>query len=164
MTAASRYASKVRSRARMKGATVASSMEETLTEIADAVSNLEGAWPHVGEVWAERQRKVFATGSFGRWAPLRTDTILDKQRAGATTDTLVRSGILRGEVSSPTPRSSSPHFVVLGPQNAGAIFYAKFHLHGNGVPQRNPVPKFSPAERTALIRAFREAMGIGAAA
>jgi hypothetical protein len=119
-------------------------------------------WDGVGQVWAERQRKVFATASFGRWAPLKYETIMDKRRMGRDSSPLVRTGMLRNEVSSPTPRSSSPHFVILGPQRGAVIEYAKYHLHGNGVPQRNPVPRFSPAERTALLRAFSDVMGIGA--
>ncbi len=156
MSAGSRYASKVRSRARMKGATSQSAMEDILADVADAVSNLEGAWPHVGEIWQARQTKVFDTESFGRWAPLKAATIMKKRKAGVTTDTLVQSGMLRNEVSSPTPRSSGPAFVVLGPARGSVIEYAKFHLHGNGVPQRNPVPRLTGPERKNFIDAIRD--------
>lgn len=156
MSAGSHYASKVRSRARMKGATSDSAMADILGDIADAVSNLEGVWPHIGEIWQARQTKVFDTESFGRWAPLKASTIMKKRRDSISTETLVQSGMLRGEVSSPTPRSSGPAFIVLGPARGAVIEYAKFHLHGNGVPQRNPVPRLTGPERKQFLDAIRD--------
>lgn len=156
MTAESRYLSKQRSRARMKGQTASSSMAETLDDLAAAVSNLEGVWPHIGEIWHARQNKIFETGSLGRWAPLKADTIIKKRREGATTEPLIHTGSLLHEVSSTTPRAQGPHFVVFGPQKGAAIDYATHHLRGNGVPQRNPVPRFTPAERKNCIDAIRD--------
>jgi hypothetical protein len=156
MSAGSRYASKARSRARMKGQTSGSAMEAVLADVGDAVKNLENVWPILGEVWAARQQRIFETDSFGRWAPLKAATILKKRRHAITTDTLVQSGMLRGEVSNPVPRSSGPYFVVFGPQRGTVIEYAKFHLHGNGVPQRNPVPRLTGPERTEFIETIRD--------
>lgn len=156
MTAGSRYASKVRSRQRMKGATSQSAMEDILADVGDAVANLDNVWPVLGEVWAARQKRVFDTDSFGRWTPLKAATILDKQRSGVTTDTLVHTGMLRNEVTNPVPRASSPYFVVFGPQRGAVIEYARFHLHGNGVPQRNPVPRLTGPERTEFIETIRD--------
>jgi phage gpG-like protein len=165
MSAGSRYASKVRSRARAKAeGGLAGQLQARLEDLAALAEDSSPMWDAVGQVWAERQRQVFATASFGRWTPLKYATILDKRRMGRSSDPLVRTGVLREEVSSPRPRASSPHFVILGPQRGAAIEYARYHLHGNGVPQRNPVPRFSPAERTQLIDALRDAMGIGVAA
>ena len=156
MSAGSRYASKIRSRQRMNGATSGSAMADILAEVGDAVSNLENVWPVLGEMWSFRQKRVFETDSFGRWKPLKAATILDKRHAGVTTDTLVRTGTLRSEVSNPVPRSSSPNFVVFGPQKGAVIEYARFHLHGNGVPQRNPVPRLTGPERTEFIETIRD--------
>ena len=156
MTAASQYASKVRSRARDKGLTSGDRMGQVLDDVADAVSNLEGAWPAVAEVWAARQQRVFATDSSGRWAPLKAVTILRKQREGSPLATLRESSLLMHEVTSTTPRSSGAHFVVLGPQRGAGIEYAKFHLRGSGVPQRNPVPRLTGPERTEFIETIRD--------
>jgi hypothetical protein len=156
VSAASRYASKVRSRARSKNATVASTMEDVLTDVADAVSNLDNVWPVLGEMWAFRQREIFRTNSHGRWAPLKASTMIRKQHEGATLDTLVSSGIMRGHLSSPVPRSQGQFFVVFGPPSGAGIEYAKFHLKGNGVPQRNPVPRLTGPERSEFIETIRD--------
>lgn len=156
MTAESRYNSNMRSKRRSRASTTASTMDDVLGDIIGAVSNLEGAWPQVGEIWHKRQTKIFETGSNGRWAPLRVSTILRKRHDSISPDTLVETGTLRAEVSSPAPRSSGAHFVVLGPSRGAAIDYAKFHLRGSGVPQRNPVPRLGGPERVNLIDAIRD--------
>lgn len=157
MTAGSRYASKVRSRARAKaeGGTGAR-MEEMLGDIIAAVSNLDGAWTHIGEIWAARERKVFETGSFGRWAPLATSTLVDKRRTAISTETLVQTGTLLHALTQTTPRAKGAGFVVFGPPPGADIAHARFHVRGMGVPQRQPVPRFTPAERKNIIDAIRD--------
>ena len=161
MTAASRYGSKQRSRARANAASgTGAVMGAMLDDLIDAAGDLSPAWPSVAEVWQQRQQKIFATGSNGRWAPLKAATILKKRREGATTEPLIHTGSLLREVSSTTPRAQGAHFVVLGPQKGAVIDYAKHHLRGNGVPQRNPVPRFTPTERKRLLEKIREHMGM----
>ena len=161
MSAGSRYASKQRSRARAKAADgTAGAMNAMLDDLIEAAGDMSPAWPSVAQVWQERQQKIFATGSNGRWAPLKAATIMKKRREGATTEPLIHTGSLLHEVSSTTPRAQGPHFVVFGPQKGAVIGYAKHHLRGNGVPQRNPVPRFTPTERKRLIEKVREHMGM----
>lgn len=160
MTAASRYASKQRSRQRGRGFDGLGGLEEHLDELADAASDLSPVWPEIGKLWAEREDRVFATGSFGRWAPLKAVTVLQKVREGATTEPLVRTGILKYEVSQETPRSQGTHFVVFGPARAAVIDYAKFHMRGQGVPQRHPVPRLAPTERRRMVEKIRDHLGM----
>lgn len=159
MTAASRYASKQRSRARsnaLVNATVEERVSDVLDGVIDAVQDLSDAWPAVGEVFAERQRGIFATGSNGRWATLAASTILRKRRLGQPATTLVATGSLLAAVSSATPRASGPRFAVYGPPKGADLSFAKHHIRGNGVPQRNPVPRLTPIERKRMVEAIRE--------
>jgi hypothetical protein len=167
MTYASHYASNVRSKARLRamqaspGGVAGRSLDDliaTVERVADYAQDLRPVWPEIGRLWAERQANVFATGGLGKWAPLRAETILDKRRMGQPAATLVATDTLRGELTSATPRSEGPRFVVFGPSRGAPISYARWHMHGNGVPQRNPVPRFQPGEKEAMILALRRFM------
>jgi len=162
MTAASRYASKQRSKARGRAVDAqgqAAVLTDRLNQLVDAASDLSPVWPAIAKVWAERQSKIFATGSNGRWAPLRAATVIKKQRGGLSTEPLIETRTLVKAVTSETPRSSSPHFVVFGPQRGEAIDYVKFHMRGMGNPQRHPVPRFTPMERKRMIEKISEHLG-----
>lgn len=130
---------------------------ERLEDLASAVSNLSPAWPGVGQVFAERQQRIFDTASYGRWAPLKASTILRKRQSGVggALKILDDTGLLRGAVSSPTPRSSGPAFAVFGARDSD-VHYAKYHARGMGNPQRHPLPKFTPIERKNLVDKLRE--------
>jgi hypothetical protein len=162
MTYASHYASKVRSKRRGRAVDAQGTpavLTDRLDQLIDASSNLSGVWPEIARVWAERQQTIFRTSSHGRWAPLRVATIIRKQREGVSTEPLVETHTLIRAVTSETPRASSPHFVVFGPQRGEAIDYAKFHMRGMGVPQRHPVPRFTPTERKRMIEKISEHLG-----
>ena len=170
MSAASRYASKVRSRNRARqeragnglfglGYTWDDGPDARLGVLQELAEDFSLGWPEIGQVWAQRQREVFATGSSGRWAPLAAQTIL-KQRASAVGDPtaiLVDTGLLRDDLTRPEPRSSGPRFAVYGPPT-GSIspYYARFHVNGSGNPQRHPVPRFSPSERQRVAGMMRQ--------
>lgn len=160
MTAASRYASKQRSRARsnaLVNASVEDRVSDVLEGVIDALADLSDAWPAVGEVFAERQRGIFATGSNGRWAPLAGSTIIRKRRLGQPMTSLVASGSLLSAVSSAAPRASGPRFAVYGaPKGGPDLSFVKHHLRGNGVPQRNPVPRLTATERRRMVEKIRE--------
>jgi hypothetical protein len=137
---------------------VLSEVYTTLDHYIDTARDLTPIWDEVGRVWAVRQSEVFASRGYERWAPLKANTILRKRREGEPTAILVSTGALKNQVTRPTPRNEGPHFAVYGPQTGADIAYAKYHLHGNGVPQRNPVPKFRPHEFKKFIEVIRRYM------
>lgn len=168
MSAASRYASKVRSRQRQRvdanrglfgmGYSIDDAASERLDVLSELARDFRLAWPEVGKIWADRQTRIFASGSMGRWAPLAAQTIL-KKRANAVGDPaaiLVDSGLLRDDLTRPEPRNSGPGYAVFGPP-AGSISptYAKYHVLGQGNPQRHPVPKFTTGEKVEIVRIMR---------
>lgn len=130
-----------------------------IDEFIEKASDLRGAWPEVGKVWAEREKSVFETGSFGRWAPLKSATILDKQKSGLGTTPMIETGSLIHGVTNPTPSESGPLYAVFGP-GGSAPDYAKYHLNGRGVPQRNPVPKLTPTERKRFVEKVAKHLGM----
>ncbi len=159
MTYASHYASKKRSQQRSRALAdqgTGAIIQDRIDHLIARTGSLSEAWPEIGKVFAQRQDEVFATNSFGRWAPLRARTVILKREEGFSTDTLVRSGLLKRELTSAIPRSQGDFFVVLGPSHESDIGYVKFHLKGNGVPQRNPVPRLRPVERTNMLKKLRD--------
>lgn len=164
MSAGSRYASNLRSkrRSRAKAAEgTAAVLEERLTELAEAAGDLTPVWPEAGKVWAQREERIFATQSSGRWQPLSTPTLIRKRKEGLSTEPLVETGVLMRSLTSELPRSAGLHFAVYGPAKGESIDYAKFHMRGMGVPQRHPVPRFNPGEREAMIEKIRAHLGMG---
>lgn len=160
-----RQASRDRSRARSNALAAASAdgtaaTAAVLEDIEARARDLSGAWPDIGKVWAARQRKIFETESLGRWKPLAVTTILRKRREGIVADTLVETGTLRRELSREVPRSQGARFAVFGPSQGAPIDYVKHHTRGEGVPQRNPVPRLAPAEHRTIVDLIREHMGI----
>lgn len=129
MSGATRQASKDRSRARAKDQ--AGNLTAALDDLINSATDLTSAWPVIGQVWAEREMQIFATESNGRWAPLRTATILRKRREGIVADALVETGALRRALTNAIPRSQGPGFAVYGPAKGVQIEYAKYHVRGN---------------------------------
>lgn len=162
MGAKRRIAAKARYRARkQREGSFAGQLDARLEELSQAAGDLSDAWPDVAQVWHERQTQIFASDSNGRWAPLKPATILKKHREGSTLAPLRETGTLFREVTSRVPRSSSKNFVVLGPSKGAHIEYAKHHMRGNGVPQRHPVPRFTPTEMRRMVEKVRDHMGMG---
>jgi hypothetical protein len=162
VTAASHYASKLRSKQRSRALAeqgTGAVVMDRIDQLIDVSTDLSPVWPVLGRLWAERQRQVFATGSNGRWAPLKASTVVIKRREGLSNDPLVATRTLLGEVSREEPRSSGTHFVVFGPVKGAVIDYAKFHMKGQGVPQRHPVPRFTPTERKRFLEKMAEQLG-----
>ena len=169
MSAASRYRSKVRSRQRARaeagrglfglGYTWDGSADGRLGVLADIAEDYRLGWPEIGQVWAERQREIFATGSLGRWSPLAAQTIIRKRQSavGNPAEILVDTGVLRDDLTRPEPRNSGPRFAVYGPPaGASSPAYARYHVTGSGNPQRHPVPRFSPSERQRVVAMMRK--------
>ena len=168
MSAASRYASKVRSRERRKvdagnglfglGYSWNDAPADRLGVLEDLARDFRLAWPEVGKIWKDRQEKIFRTGSLGRWSPLAAQTILRKRQSaiGDPTQILVASGTLRDDLTRAEPRNSGPGYAVYGPP-AGSVSpsYARYHVTGQGNPQRHPVPRFTTGEKQAIVAKMR---------
>lgn len=168
MSAASRYASKVRSRERRKvdagnglfglGYSWNDAPADRLGVLEDLARDFRLAWPEVGKIWKDRQEKIFRTGSLGRWSPLAAQTILRKRASavGDPTQILVDTGTLRDDLTRVEPRNSGPGYAVYGPP-AGSVSpsYAKYHVTGQGNPQRHPVPRFTTNEKQEIVAQMR---------
>lgn len=175
MSAASRYASKVRSRQRRKvdansglfglGYSWDDRAAEQLGVLEELARDFRLAWPEVGKIWAERQQHIFATGSLGRWTPLASRTILKKRREHVADPAaiLVDSGDLKKDLTRTEPRSSGPGFAVFGPPTGSVSpTYAKFHVLGQGGPQRHPVPRFTTGEKQSIVAKMRKLVKVAA--
>lgn len=164
MGGAMRQASKDRSRARAKEQADAAPMAQVasvLEQIESVAQDMSAMWPDIGKVWSARQKRIFATDSFERWRPLAVSTILRKRRLGIVQDTLVETGTLRHELTREVPRSQGKRFAVFGPSQGAPIDYVKYHVRGNGVPVRNPMPRLAPSEHATIVQLIRAHMGIG---
>jgi hypothetical protein len=136
-------------------------ISKQLDELTKITEDLRPIWPEVGQVFSERQRTIFATGSRGRWAPLAASTLMKKASTSLSPSTiLVHSGLLRDAATNPNPinaREQSAEFGV--PAGDPSRAYTDYHVKGNGVPQRNPLPKLTPIERRDLIAIIRKRIG-----
>lgn len=130
---------------------------ELLGDVADRASDLRPVWPAIGEVWAERERDVFDTQGRGRWAPLRASTLAEKRKLGESSKPLVAHGSLLRALTLPEPRYADKDEAVFGPpKGSGVELYGKWHVKGSkNLPQRNPVPRFSVAERRRVVERIR---------
>jgi hypothetical protein len=139
-------------------ASQADAIGKQLDELSGAAEDLRPVWPEVGEVFAERQEKVFSTGSFGRWSPLKAETMIKKAKTSISASTiLVDSGMLRKAATDPTVINSSPASAEFGVRPGDlSRLYAVYHVRGQGVPQRQPVPKMTPTERRRLIEKIQD--------
>jgi hypothetical protein len=141
-----------------EAAAQAEAIGEQLDELSGAAEDLRPVWPEVGAVFAERQQKIFSTGSLGRWAPLKAETMIKKAKTSISPSTiLVDSGLLRNAATSPNVINPSPSSAEFGvPSGDPVRQYTVYHIRGQGVPQRQPVPKMTPTERRRLIEKVQD--------
>ena len=124
-------------------------VEEKVERVAKIASDMTPLWPKIGEVFAEQQREVFASG--WNWQPLERSTVLRKGSARV----LVETGALMRAATSPAPIEATPIFATFGVRHA-EVPYAHWHARGAGVPERAPVPPISPAMRRAWLEVVQE--------
>lgn len=140
-----------------EAAAQADAIGKQLDDLVGVTEDMRPIWPEVGQVFSERQQRIFATGSNGRWAPLRASTMIKKQATSISPSAiLVETGMLRDQTSNPAPINPAEHSVEFGvPAGHPVRAYAQYHIKGSGVPQRNPMPKMTPSERRDLIAIIR---------
>lgn len=136
----------------------ADAIGKQLDDLIKAGEDMRPIWPEVGAVFAERQERIFRTGSNGRWAPLAAVTMIKKSKTSISPSTiLVETGLLRDAASSPQTIKEAEQSAEWGvPSGDPVRQYAQYHIRGNGVPQRKPVPKMTPTERRDMIAIIRK--------
>jgi len=132
-------------------------IERTVMTMVRCAEDWLPLWPTAGKWYAHRQRRIYETGSYGRWTPLRASTVQRKRREGQTANRpLVETGLLMRSLTSETPRAKGKRYVVFGGSPPAPPYY-RWHVKGTGrLPIRNPVPRLSPAERVDLARALHD--------
>ncbi len=120
-------------------------LDDKLTRVGKVASDANPLWPKVGEVFAEYQRDVFASGH--NWPALSSETVRIKRDATI----LVKTGQLRSAATSPTPVEANAVFAKFGVRHSD-VPYAHWHARGAGVPERRPVPNLSPAAVQDILR------------
>lgn len=136
----------------------AEAIRKQLDDLIKAGEDMRPIWPEVGQVFAERQQKIFRTGSNGRWAPLAASTLMKKAETSIQPSAiLVETGLLRDAATNPAARKSTESSAEFGvPSGDPVREYTQYHIRGNGVPQRQPVPKMTPIERRDMIAIIRK--------
>lgn len=136
----------------------AEAINKQLDDLIKAGEDMRPIWPEVGQVFAERQETIFRTGSRGRWAPLAASTLMKKSGTSISPSTiLVDTGLLRDAASSPAARKATESSAEFGVPAADPVrLYAQYHIRGNGVPQRQPVPRLLPIERRDMVAIIRK--------
>lgn len=124
-------------------------LEEKFKRVGKVASDASPLWPKVGEVFAEFQREIFASGH--NWAPLERSTILKK----GSSQVLVEKGNLMQAATSPTPVEANAVYARFGLTHA-EVPYAHWHARGAGVPRREPVPNLSPGAIQDILRIVAE--------
>ena len=127
-----------------------------LDKAEKATADWTTSWPALGAAWwATRERTVFDTAGNGRWAPLAFSTRKQKKAEGSS-QTLVRTGMLLRQVSSPTPKVGAARYAVFGP--GSPVPYAKYHLQGGRMPRRSPVPMLTAHDRKVIVETLNTTM------
>jgi len=126
-------------------------IEEKIAGASRVASDMTPLWPRVGEVFAEHQRSVFASGH--DWAPLERSTVLKKGSA----QVLVERGVLMAAATSPTPVEATRLYAKFGLTHS-QVPYAHWHARGAGVPERDPVPKMPPSVIQMVLQKVADRM------
>jgi hypothetical protein len=119
-------------------------IEEKVERVSKIAQDMSPLWPKVGELFAEQQRDIFASGF--NWQPLERSTIIKKGDARV----LVESGALMQAATSPIPVEATPLYAKFGVRHSD-VNYAHWHARGAGVPERRPVPPLSTELRRAWL-------------
>ena len=125
-------------------------LEEKFTRVGKVASDASPLWPKVGEVFAEFQRQVFASGH--NWPALSPETVRIKKDA---TILVGRTGLLRSAATSPVPVEANAVYAKFGLTH-GEVPYAHWHARGAGVPRREPVPNLSASTIQDILRVVAE--------
>lgn len=110
-------------------------------------ANYSGIWPAIGQLYAAREKKLFAGGGRPKWKPLAPDYIMNRRRDGLGGKILIRTGRLRDAATDPDPAKSNTRMAVFGPAGRTAPHWV-LHKHGTSrMPKRDPLPALTKGER-----------------
>lgn len=124
-----------------------------LDGIIAAAHDLSPAWPAVGKVFADRERRVFTTGQ-RRWAPLAAGTLRRKTTGRAV---LINTGGLRADLANSIPVKSDRKSATFGARTVRARKIGTLHRYGTAtMPARDPLPPVTGKERAALLAPIRD--------
>jgi hypothetical protein len=124
-------------------------IEQKLDAISEVARDGSALWPKVGEVFAEHQTRIFASGS--DWAPLDEDTV----RIKGSAEVLIDNRTLVKAATSPTPVEATSLYAKFGVRHA-EVPYAHWHARGAGVPRRDPVPPMPQSVKTMILETVAE--------
>ena len=127
-----------------------SELLKKLEGVGRGADNLDDVWPDVGELFARRQKDLFAKGGRPKWKPLSPRYIVARRGEGLGGRTLVRTGLLKRSVTDARPAKAGAKYAVFGPAGRTAPHWV-LHKHGTKrMPKRDPLPAFTKGERAQV--------------
>lgn len=125
-----------------------------LSKLEGLAGNLRPAWPRLVQMWADRERAVFAGG--GKWAPFAARTLINHERTGKPP--MVNTGSLVAALTTDAARFADDHMLVLGPPKSAKAESTVGARHVRGttyMPARKVVPNLTAAERRRMVAEIR---------
>ena len=141
----------------MKNVIGMESVERKLDEVSDAASDISPTFDTLGGKYAARERSVFDSNGFGKWAPRAPSTIAEG------VSPLVQTGIMRAGLLRNRPIWRKKMGAAFGASKSEprvmnvAVLNAVGHKRGSkNVPARIPVPPLRAAEKRDWIDVVRD--------
>lgn len=113
------------------------SAEDALRLLAWRARDVSAAWPIVGEVFADAERRHFGSMGSGTWQPLAKITTDQKGPKRHDSHAMRASNALYHSLTEHYARGAVREYHEPTEMRFGTdLFYAKFHDQGEGVPKR----------------------------
>ena len=132
------------------------SVERRFDDLSDAAKDIRPTFPTLAGKFAARERSVFASNGWGKWAPRAPSTIAEG------VSPLVQTGIMRDGMSAPAPIWHKKQAAAFGaPKSDRRVWnVAVLNTVGHGsTPARPMVPPLRAAEKRDWIDVIRDHMG-----
>lgn len=126
-----------------------------LDQLIGKLDDLSPVWDEVGQWFATREQKVFATSGFGRWAALRAST-LKLHQSRVSSRPLLRTGSLLATMTTPRPVRATKNYGVFGSHGGEGDEHGMHTRAGRHGPRRNPLPGLTAGERVTVRRLIRK--------
>lgn len=131
-------------------------MKMAVSRIVADLNDLRGVWEVFKGFFVATEKELFAsqggTGGAGRWPALSPGYAAWKAKHYPGAGILVRSGALRGEMTTPAIYQAQPRSLVIG----GGVdaSYGIYHQTGDGVPVRKVID-IATMQEVALGKALQ---------